>query len=74
MSSNNTCETCIHCVADLTNKELVFKCRRYPPSVHAFPQQTAMGVGLATISAYPQVGKNDRCGEYQGKIETKIAL
>lgn len=72
MSLNNTCENCIHAVVDLNNKELVYKCRRYPPTSFAIPQQSAMGVGIAFITAFPQVSKNDRCGEHIAKLEPLI--
>lgn len=63
----NSCENCVHCVADLTDKQLNFKCRRYPPQTHVVPVQHMGQVGMQVMTLYPQVTKNDICGEFVSK-------
>jgi hypothetical protein len=66
-SQNSTCEHCVYCVADMDNKALVFKCRRYPPQCVGGVVQSQMGMGFASQSLFPQVNKNDSCGEFLAK-------
>jgi len=67
-----TCESCVYCVATMANKQLSFVCKRYPPTVAAFPVSDKFGqMGLSVMCARPQVTKEDTCGEH---LEKSTAL
>jgi len=70
MGQNNSCENCLHAIVDLNDKALVYKCRRFPPQVVGGVVQSQMGVGFMAQASFPQVGKNDLCGEYAEKPPT----
>lgn len=66
--SNNICDTCTYCVVTMTNKQLSYVCKRYPPAVAAFPVSDKFGqMGISVMCTRPQVTKDDFCGEYVEK-------
>jgi hypothetical protein len=71
--NKSSCDACQFCVADMAEKQLVLKCRRYPPVANAIPVQTQMGMGVQVMSLNPQVSKNDWCGEFKVK-EVSVKL
>ena len=70
-SKNNVCEHCQFCVADMNQKQLIYKCTRFPPNVSAVTVQGPMGqTGLQMMSMRPQVNQQDTCGEFKDKPPT----
>lgn len=54
----------------MMDKQIVLKCRRFPPTPCAMPVQTAMGMGVQVMSLNPQVSSYDWCGEFIAKENT----
>lgn len=63
------CESCIYCSGEInSNKEMIFVCKRYPPTVTAVIHNG----GVATLNSVVHVGKSNWCGEYQETKSVKL--
>jgi hypothetical protein len=63
------CKKCRFAIPRAQDKN--FECRRHPPTLGIFPQQTPDGrvVNFQTYSAYPAVQAEHWCGEHKPHIE-----
>lgn len=43
-------------------------CRRYPPNVVVASCDTPNGVQMAPVAVMPNMGENNWCGEWKGRI------
>lgn len=72
--NNDSCEVCKYCVSSMENRQLVYMCKRYPPTTLAISGVDAMGrAGISIMNVRPQVQLNDTCGEFT-LAEPKISL
>lgn len=50
------------------------QCRRFPPQVHMLPTEDQLGrKGFQTMIMFPAVGEQFWCGEFQPRIQLKMA-
>jgi hypothetical protein len=70
MHASSGCDVCKFCglLSNIGSKELTFVCRRNPPTVNSALVMRTQGPAWQAVTSWPQVSKNDWCGEFVAKL------
>ena len=66
-SHRGSCDACMFCgiKSDAARPGIIFVCRHSPPAVNATVVMTANGPAWQVACVWPEVTKDDWCGEFQ---------